>query len=430
MKKKLTLVKKETEDVPVKQIISGQLDKKDMKHVPIGDLTPYKNNANKGDVDKVAASLKEFGYVKNSVGIDENNVLLYGHTTLKAMEKLGWTKVPEVTQVFGLSELQKKAYRIMDNASGRSAEWDLDLLVQELKELKINNFDISLAGFDDKEFAGFEREVNKGKEPLDSEPQISRAEELRKIWKTELGQMWQCGDHFVVCGDCTDPAVVARVMQGEKADMVFTDPPYNVAGEGRNYAADCSKAMNDLKNSAWDKDFNPDRALEIIEKNLAKDCAVYVCTSQFLVQKIWDWMAKWSDFNSYCVWCKPNPMPSLAKRHWTWATELIPYAVRGKHICNFPDGNHALNWWDITKEKDTNHPTEKPITVPSRAISFSSNNGAIVLDPFLGSGTTMIACENLGRKCRGVEVDPGYVAVCLERYKTTFNKMPVLLEGD
>jgi DNA modification methylase len=213
------------------------------------------------------------------------------------------------------------------------------------------------------------------------------------------------------------------------ADMVFTDPPYNVAGNSRNYAADKSKAMNELKESDWDQNFDISTLFPILETVMAKDCAVYICTSHWLVQMVWEWMWTWSDFCSYCVWCKPNPMPSLSKRHWTWATELIPYAVRGKHISNFPAEGHALNWWDIAKNKDTDHPTEKVIGVPERAIEFSSLRGQIVYDGFLGSGTTLIAAERLKRRCFGCEISEKYVAVALQRFQDTTGEAPVLLES-
>ena len=219
-------------EIPIRQIIPGQLAKSELKHVPIHNLIPYDKNPrkNEGAVDKVAASLKEFGLVKNSVLCDENMVLITGHTTVKAMQKLGWDKVPEVTQVSGLTENQKKAYRIADNKLGEIAEWDLGLLTAQLNELKIDGL-LESTGFDEKEFDGMLRELHKDDEPLDTEPQISRSEELRKEWGTELGQMWQCGEHRVICGDCTDPAVVQRVMGDEKADMVFTDPPYGIGYE-------------------------------------------------------------------------------------------------------------------------------------------------------------------------------------------------------
>ena len=207
--------------------------------------------------------------------------------------------------------------------------------------------------------------------------------------------------------------------------MVFTDPPYNVASESRNYAADKSKSMMDLSGSEWDKDFDISTIFPNLEAIMAKDCAVYICTSQWLVQMIWEWMWTWSDFCFYCVWCKPNPMPSLSKRHWTWATELIPYAVRGKHISNFPSDGHALNWWDIAKSKETNHPTEKVLEVPARAISFSSNDGQIIFDGFAGSGTTLVACQNLNRRCRAIEISPAYCSVILERMNTAFSELEI-----
>jgi DNA modification methylase len=270
-------------------------------------------------------------------------------------------------------------------------------------------------------------------DPQDAEPQIDRAEELREKWGVELGQLWRMDsrtpgqEHRLICGDCTDAAVVERVMGGERAAMVFTDPPYNVASNSKNYAADASAAMHDLKNAEWDKDFNISTIFPVLEQVMATDCTVYVCTSQWLVQTIWEWMWKWSSFCFYNVWCKPNPMPSLSKRHWTWATELIAYAVRGRYVSNFPSDGHALNWWDIAKHKDTKHPTEKPIEVPARAIGFSSDRGAIIFDGFSGSGTTLIAAENLSRQCRAVEISPGYVAVALERYSQAFNIEPELI---
>ena len=146
--------KKDPEDVPIRQIIPGQLAKSELKQVPIATLIPYEKNPRKNAdaVDKVAASLKEFGLVKNSVLCDENMVLITGHTTIKAMQKLGWDKVPEVTQVSGLTENQKKAYRIADNKLGEIAEWDLGLLTAQLNELKVDGMDISITGFDEKEF--------------------------------------------------------------------------------------------------------------------------------------------------------------------------------------------------------------------------------------------------------------------------------------
>lgn len=177
---------KKSNDIPIKQVILGQVNKCELKAVPIDSLVPYKKNANKGDVDKVALSLKEFGYVKNSVLIDEKMVLIAGHTTLAAMKKLGWDKVPEVTQVSGLTENQKKAYRLMDNQAGRSAEWDLELLVQELNELKMDKFDLTLTGFDNDEIKKIEQEVNPQFNPI-PESEVPRLDQKKKVVCPECG---------------------------------------------------------------------------------------------------------------------------------------------------------------------------------------------------------------------------------------------------
>ena len=265
----------------------------------------------------------------------------------------------------------------------------------------------------------------------DTEPQTDRAEELREKWNVQPGQLWQLGEHRLICGDCTDAATVARVMGGERAALVFTDPPYNVASEGTNFAADAptqKKTYEALKNAEWDHDFDIRTVFPVLESIMADDCAVYVCTSHWLAHEIWCWMRSWSKFCFYVVWCKPNPAPSLAKRHWTWATELIPYGVRGRHVANFPQDGHALSWWAIVSPSHTtDHPTEKPVEVPTRAIEFSSNSGAVVFDGFSGSGTTIIACENLGRRCRACEISAAYTAVALQRYADHTQRTPVLL---
>jgi DNA modification methylase len=188
--------------------------------------------------------------------------------------------------------------------------------------------------------------------------------------------------------------------------------------------------MDKLSKSDWDMNFDIDAALNALYTCLAVDVTVYVCTSHFLASKIWEWMKAWADHDSYCVWSKPNPMPSLSKRHWTWNTELICYATRGKHVFNFPSEGHALSTWTINKKNgQTGHPTEKPVEVPAMAISHSSNKGSIVLDCFGGSGSTLIACEQLGRKCYCCELDEHYCDVILARWETLTGGEAVRING-
>lgn len=199
--------------------------------------------------------------------------------------------------------------------------------------------------------------------------------------------------------------------------MVFTDPPYNHASDNKGVAASVSKAHAGLMASDWDKGFSFSTVSERIEQSLSENATVYVCTSWHLAGEIWQWMSKRSSCSGYCVWHKPNPMPSLMKRHWTWASELVCYATFGKHTFNFPKDGHASNVWTFTKKSDGSHPTQKPIEVCEHAISHSSKTKHLVLDLFLGSGSTLIACEKTGRKCYGLEIDPHYCSVIIERWQ-------------
>jgi DNA modification methylase len=392
--------------------------------VRLGDLKPWADNprlSTKAQARRLLASFEKFGQVQ-TVAIDPECNVLDGHQRLSALLTIHGDKYElDARQASrALSDAERRELVVSLHA-GAVGSWDWNAISGW------NSEELQSWGMDGDLLKSWNNDANNLKELLkseqpgaDAEPQTDRAAELLEKWGCKSGDLWQIGEHRLICGDCTDAATVARVMGGERADMVFTDPPYNVASESRNYAADKSKAMKDLSEAEWDKDFDIKSLFPVLESIMAQDCAVYICTSQWLVQQIWEWMWKWSDFCSYCVWCKPNPMPSLSKRHWTWATELIPYAVRGKHVSNFPTDGHALNWWSIPKAKDTDHPTEKVLEVPARAIEFSSKAGAIVFDGFLGSGTTLVACENLGRRCRAIEISPAYCAVALERMSQAF----------
>ena len=238
---------------------------------------------------------------------------------------------------------------------------------------------------------------------------------------TKPGDLWLLGRHRVLCGDSTKAEDVSRLMAGNRSDMIFTDPPYNCADEMSQsfYEKANSPAMKGLASADWDKGFDPHDMLQRIESIRPTDGTVYVCTSHMLAPQIWSYMEQsGASHSSYVVWCKPNPMPSLAKRHPTWATELICYATYGKHVFNFPIDGHALSWWSINKNsKNDLHPTQKPVAVPARAIELSSKPGAVVVDLFLGSGTTLIAAEQLNRTCYGMEISPQYCDVIVKRWE-------------
>lgn len=384
----------------------------------LGEVRPYEKNPRKNDeaVKYVAESIKQFGF-KVPIVIDNAGVIVAGHTRWKAAKKLGLETVPCIV-ADDLTDEQIKAFRLADNKVAEKAEWDFDLLAGEMDELF--DFDMSVFGFE-------ELEIEDEAETVEDDFEAELPEEP----KAKLGDVYQLGSHHLMCGDSTSITDVEKLMNGEKADMVFTDPPYNVASDSKNFAADCSKAMKTLSESEWDQNFVIEEALDCILPNLSDNATVYVCTSHFLAGDIWQWMKQWSDHFSYCIWSKPNPMPSLAKRHWTWNSELICYATRGKHTFNFPQEGHALSTWEIPKKNgETGHPTEKPISVPAMAIFHSSKKNDLVLDLFGGSGSTLMACEQLDRKCNVMELDPKYVDVIISRWEQYTGKKAVLLNGN
>lgn len=248
--------------------------------------------------------------------------------------------------------------------------------------------------------------------------------------RVKRGEIYALGRHRLACGDAASAEDVALLMAGTKAVLVFTDPPYNIASNNDGVASNVSKAHEKLMGSEWDKNFDFASVAPALLSLLAEDASVYVCTSHHLAGSIWQWMKTWADHSNWCVWSKPNPMPSLMKRHWTWSAELVCYATRGKHIFNFPDSGHALSVWEINKKSgDSGHPCEKPVAVPEHAILHSSKEGQIVVDLFMGSGTTLIACEKNNRVCYGMEIDPAYCDVIIERWEDFTGEKAERIDG-
>lgn len=382
----------------------------------------------KAQRDALNGVLNEVGWVQNVIVNKTTGNVVDGHARIEEALKRGDdTPVPYV-EVELTADEEQKILLTLDPISAMAAadKANLDAL---LKGVETQDAAVMAMIADMADKAGLD--YGDSKPMADAEPQIDKAEELRVKWGVELGQLWQLGDHRLLCGDSTRAEDVARLMGGEKADAVVTDPPYNMASDTSVFAKDAPthyRSSKTLAEAEWDKNFDPQNMFLALEAILSESSVVYIYTSHFLIQQIWDWMKGWAKFYSYCVWCKPNPAPSLSKRHWTWATELVAYAVRGKHVCNYPDGTHALNWWGITMPRHTTeHPTEKPIEVIKKPIEFSTLKNSIVFDGFSGSGTTIIACEQLNRKCRAIEISPAYVAVALQRWTDATGKTPTLM---
>jgi DNA modification methylase len=301
--------------------------------------------------------------------------------------------------------------------------YDIDMSMSELKSYSLPH--IELPKFE-AEFYKDPAAVTNPVEGEDEVPEPPRTAHMRP------GDLFHLAGHRLLCGDSTDATQVARLMNGEKADMVFTDPPYNVAGKTQMETLSKIRpnSYGKLKTANWDQDFDITTIFPSLEFVLSPNASAYVCCSHFLAGLIWHWMSEWGDYYGGCVWSKSNPMPSMHKRHWTWDHEHICYATKGKHVFNFPMDGHARATWAIAKSPSNSlHPTQKPVEVPEHAIKHSSNAGQLVTDLFLGSGSTLIACEKTNRKCYGMEIDPLYCDVILDRWAKFTGQDPKRSDG-
>ena len=382
------------------------------RDVPISDLIPYERNPRKNDkaVKKVAASLERFGLVKNSVVVDEDMVLITGHTTLKAMQSLGWTACPAVTQVYGLTEEEKRAYRIADNRLGEVAEWDLDLLAGELASLNEVGFDAELTGFDTDALA----ELYPPEKPEVAEDDYEPPVEIET--SIQRGDLFRLGRHRLLCGDSTSAEDVGRLMGGKKADLLLTDPPYGInivntgrvgidapAGFGKVGTRGMVKARTYHNIEGDDHPFDPRPFLDLAPVVMlfgGNNFASRLPDSPAWL--VWDKKAeKGADHNNFSdvelVWTNLKQKSCPIYRH-LWSGLLRE-----------GDRNVEL--------KDRVHPTQKPVGLIAAILSDHSNPGALCLDPFLGSGTTLIACEQLGRTCYGMEISPQYCQVIIDRWE-------------
>lgn len=380
--------------------------------VLVESLRPYSRNRNehsKEQIERLAKLLLYQGIrapivvTKTPGGIP---IIAKGHGTVEAIKHNGWKEAPVVFQEFE-DEDQLYAFVQSDNAIASWSELNLAGINSDL-EILSPDFDIDNLGLKDFVLEPMDKYADQDGDAI--------PEQVETICKP--GDLWVLGEHRLLCGDSTDKSQVERLMNGEKADMVFTDPPYNLAGELELHAKEIRKeSYGKLQNSEWDKNFSFDKTFPIFE-TLLDNGTIYICASHFTAREIFDWLISWADVPGYCVWSKTNPMPSLRKRHWTWATELICYGTIGKHIFNFPNEGHAKNVWEFSSQTSAReHPTQKPVGLIEHAIKHSSTSGQLVVDLFLGSGSTLIACEKTNRRCFGMEIDPHYCDVIIARWE-------------
>lgn len=363
--------------------------------IDINLLKEYENNPrnNDGAVNAVAESIKQFGF-KVPIVIDRDNVIVAGHTRLKAARKIGLEKVPCIV-ADDLTPEQIKAYRLADNKTSELAEWDFSALEIELAELE-SDFDMSAFGFDISDF----EDIQEVKE--DEVPEVD--EENEPICKT--GDIWQLGRHRLICGDSTDMATVERLMDGNKADMVFTDPPYGY--EYQSNMRTKTKKFDVLKNDDKILDFMP------AINNLCNGF-IFICTTWKVLDKWLPLFEKYYNLSNMIIWNKGGG--GIGDLDHTFSTdyEIILCSNNGAKIT----GKRIGSVWSISKDNpnDYVHATQKPVKLSATAIENTTKKNNIVLDVFGGSGSTLIACEQLNRKCYMMELDPKYCDVIIKRWE-------------
>ena len=363
--------------------------------VKVKDLIPYARNSrthSEEQVTQIASSIREFGFT-NPVIIDKQNNIIAGHGRLLAAQKLGIKEVPCVV-VTGWTEAQKKAYIIADNKLALNAGWDEKMLSLEFDELQELGFDLSLTGFSGDEILALK--------PLEEVVGLTDDDdvpEAPEVPKTVLGDVWLLGDHRLMCGDSTSIDAVEKLMDGHKADMVFTDPPYNVAFNGRSGKHDVIK-NDDLP----DKEFI-DFISSVVGVIKAIDPKVYYI---------------WCNWKFYGV--LQGLLPYKACIVWAKNVFGMGNGYRHQHeFCLF-NGNldevvkNESDLWDIKKDTNYVHPTQKPVALSVRA--FGNHIKLLnVLDLFGGSGSTLIGAEQTGRKAFVMELDPKYCDVIIKRWQ-------------
>lgn len=372
----------------------------------INDLIPYIRNArthSESQIAQIAASIKEFGFL-SPILIAEDNTILAGHGRLAAARKLGLKQVPCVKESH-LTETQRRAYIIADNKLSLNAGWDEDMLAIELSELQGADFDLDLLGFDESELASiFEDDKEVEDDDFDVE------EELNKPCFSKAGDIWTLGRHRLICGDSTKEETYKRLMDGKRANLVVTDPPYNV-----NYEGSAGKIKNDNMNTDKFYNFLLD-AFSNMEKVMADDASIYVFHAD---TEGLNFRKAFNDAGFYlsgcCIWKKPSLVLGRSPYQWQHEPCLYGWKKKGKH--QWYSGRKETTIWEFEKpKKNADHPTMKPIALLAYPISNSSMSNTLILDPFGGSGSTLIACEQTDRSCYTIELDEKFCDVIVKRY--------------
>ncbi len=380
----------------------------DFQLVSIDKLVPYINNArthSPEQINKLRSSLREFGFI-NPIIIDRAFNVIAGHGRLEAAKAEGIAEVPCVFADH-LTEAQKKAYILADNRMAMDAGWDEELLRIEIESLQGSDFDVSLTGFDEKELADLFSDPDE-KNVKDDGFDLTAA--LEKAAFVERGDIWTVGRHKLMCGDATSADDVAALMDGKKANLIVTDPPYNVAfksGSGLSIQNDSMKGdefYTFLYNS-----------FAQMAAHLEKGGAAYVFhadTEGLNFRKAF--IDAGFHLAGVCIWVKNSLVLGRSDYQWQHEPVLYGFLKNGKHPW-YSDRKQTTIWNYDKPKRNANHPTSKPLDLLSYPICNSSQENAIVLDTFGGSGSTMMACEQTNRICHMMELDEKYASVILRR---------------
>ena len=377
--------------------------------IEIADITsikPYENNPRKlkdAAIEKVAMSLKEYGF-RQPIVVDKDRIIVVGHTRYRASKKLGFKEVP-ITIADNLTPEQINAYRIADNRTAEESEWDSELLKMEIKELEAKDFKLDLLGFNEDQLNDMLFEEKQG---LTDEDEVPEAPE-EPISK--LGDIWILGNHRVMCGDSTFIDNIDLVTKKEKIDMVFTDPPYNIDYQG-------IKDKRKIKNDKMDDE----SFVDFLTSSLLGCETMYVCCSWQYAHLFREAMTKIARKpKAMIIWDKVNPAQHLDK-----------YFKQHEIIYYYGDfgGQKTLRGdvWNLKRKKNTLHPTMKPVELITMALEDQKDKKT-VYDGFLGSGSTIIACEKMDRVCYGMELDPIYCDVIIKRWENFTGKKAELENG-
>jgi len=381
----------------------------EIQYVLDTDLVPYENNSrthSQQQVDQIKRSMREFGFT-NPILIDEHNGIIAGHGRLQAAQELDIKLVPTIT-LKGLTEAQRKAYVIADNQLALNAGWDLDALTKELLTLKNVDYDLSLLGFDDDFLGDILSEVVEGQTDEDAVPEVPDEP------VTVEGDVWILGNHRLMCGDSTNIDAVEKLMDGQKADLWLTDPPYNVAYEGKT--KDALKIQND---SMSDLDF----------RQFLRDCYV---AADFVMKEgavFYIWHADSEGYNfrgaamdagwkvrQCLIWKKQALVMGRQDYHWKHEPCLYGWKEGAGHLWAADRKQTTILEFD-RPSKNVEHPTMKPVELFEYQLLNNTKGSDLVLDSFGGSGTTMIAAEKNNRYSRLMELDPKYCDVIITRWQ-------------